>query len=162
MLANTHNLKHILLVGYSRAAEAYIDRIMANPQWGYVVRGILDDNVPRGAVYKGVKVLGSIDNLLYILPENKLDEIVSIVLEIGDLSMIIPKYVEDIYSVIVKDTRFEHTELVIETVEGQGVCRQCKRAFPIVKNEGYCPRCGKRDADIISGRDFIIKEVVVP
>ncbi len=70
-----YNLKHILLVGYSRAAEAYIDRIMANPQWGYMVRGILDDTVPRGAVYKGVKVLGSIDNLLYILPENKLDEI---------------------------------------------------------------------------------------
>ena len=94
--------------------------------------------------------------------ENEIDDIVSIVLEIGDLSMIIPKYVEDIYSVIVKDTRFEHTELVIETVEGQGVCRQCKRAFPIVKNEGYCPRCGKRDADIISGRNFIIREIVVP
>lgn len=70
-----YNLKHILLVGYSRAAEAYIDRIMQNPQWGYMVRGILDDHVPRGAVYKGIKVLGSIDNLLYILPENKLDEI---------------------------------------------------------------------------------------
>lgn len=70
-----YNLKHILLVGYSCAAEAYIDRIIANPQWGYMVRGILDDNVPRGAVYKGVKVLGSIDNLPFILPENKLDEI---------------------------------------------------------------------------------------
>ena len=63
-----YNLKHILLVGYSRAAEAYIDRIIANPQWGYMVRGILDDNVPRGAVYKGVKVLGSIDNLLTCFP----------------------------------------------------------------------------------------------
>ena len=70
-----YNRKYILLVGYSRAAEEYINRITANPQWGYVVRGILDDKVPRGAVYKGVKVLGSIDNLLYILPENKLDEI---------------------------------------------------------------------------------------
>ena len=78
-----YNLKHILLVGYSRAAEAYIDRIMANPQWGYVVRGILDDNVPRGAVYKGVKVLGAIDNLLYILPENKLDEI-AVTLSLSD------------------------------------------------------------------------------
>ena len=94
--------------------------------------------------------------------ENEIDDIVSIVLEIGDLSMIIPKYVEDIYSVVSKDTRFEGTELVIEMVEGQGVCRNCKRAFPIVKNEGYCPRCGKRNADIISGRDFIIKEIVVP
>lgn len=70
-------------MGYSRAAEAYIDRIMANPQWGYVVRGILDDSVPRGAVYKGVKVLGSIDNLLYILPENKLDEI-AVTLSLSD------------------------------------------------------------------------------
>lgn len=78
-----YNLKHILLVGYSRAAEEYINRIAANPQWGYMVRGILDDKVPRGAVYKGVKVLGSIDNLLYILPENKLDEI-AITLSLSD------------------------------------------------------------------------------
>ena len=62
------NLKRILLVGYSRAAEEYIDRINANPQWGYVVRGILDDNVERGTMYKGVKVIGRIDNLLVILP----------------------------------------------------------------------------------------------
>ena len=70
-----YNLKYILLVGYSRAAEEYINRINANPQWGYVVRGILDDRVPSGTLYKGIKVLGKIENLLYILPENKLDEI---------------------------------------------------------------------------------------
>ena len=69
------NLKHILLVGYSRAAEGYIDRIESNPQWGYVVRGILDDKVEAGTEYKGIRVLGTIDNLMVILPENKLDEI---------------------------------------------------------------------------------------
>ena len=72
---NGYNLKYVLLVGYSRAAEEYITRINANPQWGYVVRGILDDRVPSGTLYKGVKVLGRIENLFYILPENKLDEI---------------------------------------------------------------------------------------
>ncbi len=70
-----YNLKHILLVGYSRAAEEYVKRILDNPQWGYVVCGILDDHVPAGTTFKGVKVLGSIGNLEYILPENKLDEI---------------------------------------------------------------------------------------
>ena len=70
-----YNQKYVLLVGYSRAAEEYISRINQNPQWGYVIRGILDDTVPRGTVYKGVKVVGSIDNIRYILPENKLDEI---------------------------------------------------------------------------------------
>ncbi len=70
-----YNLKHILLVGYSRAAEAYIDKLQANPQWGYVVNGILDDEIPRGTKYRGVKVIGDIENLELILPENKLDEI---------------------------------------------------------------------------------------
>ncbi len=69
------NQKHILLVGYSRAAEEYIDRILQNPQWGYNVRGILDDNVKAGTTYKGIKVLGRIANLMVILPENRLDEI---------------------------------------------------------------------------------------
>ncbi|NLZ81727.1 MAG: undecaprenyl-phosphate glucose phosphotransferase [Clostridiales bacterium] len=80
-----YNLKHVLLVGYSRAAEAYIDRILANPQWGYVIRGILDDNVERGTSYKGINVLGNVDNLFVILPENRLDEI-AITLSLNDYS----------------------------------------------------------------------------
>ena len=70
-----YNLKYILLIGYSRAAEEYITRINANPQWGYVVRGSLDDRIPSGTIYKGVRVVGRIANIRYILPENSLDEI---------------------------------------------------------------------------------------
>ncbi len=67
--------KHVLLVGYSRAAEEYIDRVVMNPQWGLNIRGILDDKIEAGTTYKGVKVLGRIENLMIILPENRLDEI---------------------------------------------------------------------------------------
>lgn len=73
---NGLNQKQILLIGYSRAAEEYIDRIIQNPEWGYTVRGILADNMPRGTMYRGYKVIGRIDNLSIILPENRLDEIV--------------------------------------------------------------------------------------
>ena len=69
------NQKQMICVGYSRAAEEYIDRVQANPQWGYVIRGILDDNTPAGTEYKGIKVLGRIENLNVILPENQMDEI---------------------------------------------------------------------------------------
>lgn len=72
---NGYNQKHLILVGYSRAAEQYIDRIATNPEWGYCVRGILDDHQPRGTEYKGVKIIGSIDNLMIILPQNRVDEI---------------------------------------------------------------------------------------
>lgn len=70
-----YNSKYVLLVGYSRTTEEYINRIIANPQWGYVVRGILDNVVPVGTAYKGVKVLGHIDNLDVILEHSSLDEI---------------------------------------------------------------------------------------
>jgi hypothetical protein len=69
------NQKHIILVGYSRAAEEYIDRIVQNPQWGYVIRGILDDHVSAGTEYRGIKVIGRIANLMVILPNSHLDEI---------------------------------------------------------------------------------------
>lgn len=70
-----YNLKYVLLIGYSNSAESYINKIKTNPQWGYVIRGILDDSKERGTEYKGIKVLGTVDNLPLILPENKLDEI---------------------------------------------------------------------------------------
>lgn len=72
--AKGHNLKHILLAGYSRAAEEYIDRIVGNPEWGYAIHGILDDTVPIGTKYKGVQVLGTIGSLNEVLPRNTLDE----------------------------------------------------------------------------------------
>jgi len=78
-----YNVKHILLVGYSRAGEEYINKIKANPEWGYEVCGILDDHVPMGAVYKGVQVIGEIDSLSTILTENRLDEI-GITLSLAD------------------------------------------------------------------------------
>lgn len=70
------NQKQVVLVGYSRAAEEFVDRVIQNPQWGYVIRGILDDYTEPGTEYRGIRVIGSIANLDYILPENRLDEIV--------------------------------------------------------------------------------------
>lgn len=78
-----YNQKHVLLIGYSRAAESYIDRVKANPEWGYQIRGILDDHKERGEGYRGVKVIGTTGNLKTILDMNLLDEI-AITLSIRD------------------------------------------------------------------------------
>jgi len=70
-----YNQKNVLLIGYSRAAQAYIDRVRENPVWGYNIRGILDDYAPWGTDYKGVRVLGKTDHLDEILKIGRLDEI---------------------------------------------------------------------------------------
>ena len=69
-----YNQKHILLVGYSHAAEGYLDRVVTHPEWGYIVKGILADNKPEGEEYRGIKILGGTDKLEEILPQNQLDE----------------------------------------------------------------------------------------
>ena len=69
------NQKHILLIGYSRAAESYIDRLLAHPEWGFSIHGILDNHKPFGHAYRNVPVIGRIDELEKMLPENDYDEI---------------------------------------------------------------------------------------
>ena len=69
------NQKHMILVGYSRAAEEYIDRIKANPEWGYEIMGILDDNVEQGMKYRGVQVFGRTEEIEETLETVKPDEI---------------------------------------------------------------------------------------
>ena len=83
MRARGYNQKHILLIGYSRAAEGFIDRVLANSGWGYQIKGILDDSSAQGREYRGIKVIGSTDKLVNILAQNTLDEI-AITLSIGE------------------------------------------------------------------------------
>lgn len=75
MRGKGYNQKHILLIGYSRAAEGFIDRVRQNAEWGYQIYGILDDHVPTGKEYKKAKILGRIAELESILELNQLDEI---------------------------------------------------------------------------------------
>ncbi len=71
-----YNQKHVILVGVSKAAFSYIDRVQENPMWGYRIRGILDDNMDWGYEYRGIRVLGTTDELDDILSENQFDEVI--------------------------------------------------------------------------------------
>lgn len=79
------NQKHILMVGYSPAAESYIDRLSANPQWGYRIFGVLDNEKNLDYDYRGVKVLGETELLQSLLSEHTFDEI-AITLKLEDYS----------------------------------------------------------------------------
>ena len=104
-----YNIKHILLVGYSRAGEEYIDKIRENPEWGYVVCGILDDRIPKGTKYKGVEVIGEIDQLSAILADNNMDEI-GITLALEDYDRL-----EDIVNICEKSG--VHTKFIPDITE---------------------------------------------
>ena len=94
--------------------------------------------------------------------ENNVSQISEIVCQVGELSLVIPQYVEEIYHTVVAGTELENTRLLLETVPGLAICNGCDEVFNVVENEGYCPNCGSFDKDVLSGRDFSIKEIHVP
>ena len=74
--AKGRHQSQVVIVGYSETAKAYLDRVLANPQWGYHIVGILDDEKKVGHAYKGVAVIGSTEGLSALLAKNETDEIV--------------------------------------------------------------------------------------
>lgn len=92
--------------------------------------------------------------------ENGVSQIAALVLEVGELSPIVPRYLEECYPAAVDGTMLANTELRIEMVPGNGRCKTCETVFNVLRHDSQCPSCGCRQFDILSGRDFIIKEIV--
>jgi len=86
----------------------------------------------------------------------------AIVLQIGELSPVVPKYIEECYPAAVDGTFMENTKLEIEIMPGNGMCTDCSSVFNVLKSEGVCPKCHSKNFDVLSGRDFYIKEIKVP
>lgn len=94
--------------------------------------------------------------------ENNVDQVDEIVLDIGELSLVIPKYVEDVYPAVVMDTKYQNTKLLINVIPGLAECDDCDEIFNVIENEGYCPKCGSFEKTVLTGESFNIKEIHVP
>lgn len=95
--------------------------------------------------------------------ENDVSCIDTIVLEVGQISGVIPEYLEECFPAAVYRTPMEGTKLAVEIILANGRCRQCGTVFPVVTNNGVCPKCGSNyDYDILSGTECFIKEIIVP
>ena len=74
--ARGFNQKHMILVGYSAAAEGFIEKNKDNPEWGYHILGILSDSLAKDSLIDGIRVLGDLSDLRNVIDNNELDEIV--------------------------------------------------------------------------------------
>jgi len=104
-------------------------------------------------------VLEIVNNVEKIARQNGVSKIDTLVLQIGELSSTIPRYVEACYPMAVEGSMLEDTKLEIEIMPGNAFCRRCDNVFNLRENDGACPGCGGDDFDVISGREFFIKEL---
>ena len=93
--------------------------------------------------------------------ENGLSGIREVVVDCGELSLVIPEYLEKVYPAVIEGSILEQAKLVIEVTPGYAECDACDEIFNVVENRGYCPNCGSFEKKILSGRDFSIREIRV-
>lgn len=107
-----------------------------------------------GIVYQIVKTVDAVKK------EQSLNEIDTIVLQIGEMSDVIPRFIEKAWDSVKSTTAYSNTKMKIEVIPARAKCTNCNFEADVKSLGLTCPKCGKTDFKIISGREFLIKEIV--
>lgn len=92
--------------------------------------------------------------------KNGVTKIDTLVLQVGELSPVVPHYLEACYPAAVDGTIMEETKLKIEILPGNAICKGCNKVFNLLENGNQCPNCESSEWEVISGREFLIKEII--
>ncbi|MBP5271803.1 MAG: hydrogenase maturation nickel metallochaperone HypA [Clostridia bacterium] len=94
--------------------------------------------------------------------ENHAIQVLSITLDVGELSGMLPYFFESYYPIVIENHPLLHgSKLVLQTTPGIGHCNDCGENYNVAKNEGACPHCGSRDKRILTGRSLFIKDICI-
>lgn len=107
-----------------------------------------------GIVYEVVKIVDQ------FAKENNLQKVDKIILEIGQLSQAIPRFIEECYPAAVSETPYEDTKLEIIALPANAKCKDCNRVYNIIQHRKICPECSGETYYLLSGHEFNIKEIV--
>lgn len=94
-----------------------------------------------------------------IAKENEVDKIETLVLQIGELSSMVPHYLKKLYPAAIEGTVLKDSTLEIEVIPANGLCKNCKKVFNLIKEKGTCPYCQSKSFELLSGKEFMIKEI---
>ena len=92
--------------------------------------------------------------------ENDASDIAEVVCDCGELSLVIPEYLEKVYPAVAKGTILSDAKLTVNEVPGFAECDDCDEIFNVIEHKGYCPACGSFNKTILSGREFTVREII--
>ena len=109
--------------------------------------------------------LGICDALLKMVDGIARDEqlvcVRGITVEVGTLSGVVPKYLEDCWEAVTDGTPYAGAAFSIEVVEGTAKCFDCGQEFAAgINDKLICPFCGGNKLVPVSGRDLTLKEIL--
>lgn len=107
-----------------------------------------------GVVFEVVKTVEG------FIEKNGVTKVDTLVLQIGELSSMIPRYIEACFPAAVDGTLLQDTKLIIEILPGNALCKKCNKVFNLIKYNSKCPDCEGGYWELLSGKEFMIKEII--
>lgn len=96
------------------------------------------------------------------LKEEKLEKIISITLVVGEMQDYEEKWLQHYFSYLTPDTPADGARLVVEKLPIRFKCKDCGHEFtydPHGTDDCSCPACKGFSYDMISGREFFVKNM---
>lgn len=85
----------------------------------------------------------------------------SLVVEIGELSTVVPEAIEFCFEACSAGTLLEGSQLNILRIPGRGECRECGMETPLTELFGVCQSCGSYRVVVIAGEEMRVREIEV-
>lgn len=105
-------------------------------------------------VYQIVKTVDEVKK------EQNLTEIEQITLNIGEMTDVVPRFIEEAWSVAKESTDYPNAKMVVNVIEGVARCNSCGEVQKVKSFDFECPKCHSLDLKIIEGREFEIREII--
>jgi hydrogenase nickel incorporation protein HypA/HybF len=87
--------------------------------------------------------------------------ILSVDVEIGELSSVVPDAVEFCFEACSQGTLLDGARINIIRMPGSGQCLECGADTPLAALFGACQRCGSYQVKVVSGEEMRVREIEV-
>ena len=95
-----------------------------------------------------------------VVDENNIDRVDAVVREVGEATAVVPEFLLDGWSVLSDEYDYlKGAELIIDRIPAIAKCLDCGTHFAPDENEGRCPACDSSRRELVSGTEFLIKEI---
>lgn len=95
------------------------------------------------------------------LGESENRRLVSVTVEVGELTAVVPESLEFCFNAIIETTPYRGAKIHIRNVPLTGRCQECGEEFHIEKYAFVCPKCGSTRIQVLGGQELKVSELEV-
>ena len=92
--------------------------------------------------------------------EKKLSKVASVTMQFGEVSSIIPDYLDDCWKWATNKSAFmKGCILKSERIPAVSICENCEKTFATIAYGKTCPFCKSEKTHLLSGQEIFIKQI---